>query len=30
MSKIKVIFDFFKLWFYYGDMKEALQDAKFK
>jgi hypothetical protein len=28
MSKIKLIIDFFRLWIYWGDRKEAWQDAK--
>lgn len=29
MKSLKIIIKFFQLWFYYGDMKEAWQDAKF-
>jgi len=28
MKKIKLIYDFFRLWFYYGDPSEAWSDAK--
>ena len=27
---MKLIYDFIKLWIYWGDWKEAWQDAKFK
>ena len=30
MRKIKLIYDFFRLWIMWGDRKEAWQDAKFK
>jgi hypothetical protein len=30
MNKIKLIYDFFRLWILWGDRKEAWQDAKFK
>jgi len=29
MSKIKLIYDFFRLWVKWGDWKEAWEDAKF-
>ncbi|MCF7859809.1 MAG: hypothetical protein K9N07_10890 [Candidatus Cloacimonetes bacterium] len=29
MSKIKLIYDFFRLWIKWGDRKEAWEDAKF-
>jgi len=29
MSKIKLIYDFFRLWIHWGDRKEAWQDARF-
>ncbi len=28
MSKIKLIYDFFRLWIMWGDRKEAWEDAK--
>jgi hypothetical protein len=30
MDKIKLIYDFFRLWIHWGDAKEAWQDARFK
>lgn len=30
MRRIKLIYDFFRLWIMWGDRKEAWQDAKFK
>jgi hypothetical protein len=29
LSKIKLIYDFFRLWIKWGDRKEAWQDARF-
>ena len=29
MNKIKLIYDFFRLWIKWGDRKEAWQDARF-
>lgn len=29
MNKLKLIYDFFHLWFKWGDRREAWQDAKF-
>lgn len=29
MNKIKLMYDFFRLWIKWGDRKEAWQDAKF-
>lgn len=29
MNKIKLIYDFFRLWLKWGDRKEAWEDAKF-
>ncbi len=29
MNKIKLIYDFFRLWIKWGDRKEAWEDAKF-
>jgi hypothetical protein len=29
MNKIKLIYDFFRLWIHWGDRKEAWEDAKF-
>ena len=28
MNKIRLIYDFFRLWIHWGDRKEAWQDAK--
>ena len=29
MNKIKLIYDFFRLWIKWGDIKEAWEDSKF-
>ena len=29
MNKVKLIYDFFRLWIKWGDRKEAWQDARF-